>query len=123
VAVYALDVARLTAFYDAISDLDVVEVQDGFTVLQSATLELALVAIPPHVARTFTVADPPERREDAAIKLVLPVESLASARALAPSLGGIVDSVDSEWAWRGCAGCDGHDPEGNVVHLRETTPR
>lgn len=121
--VYVCDVARVVPFYATISDLAVADVQDGFTVLRSSTLELALVSVPPGIADDIEITDPPQRREDTAVKLVLPVASLAAARIVAPALRGIVDSVDTEWLWQGTWGCDGHDPEGNVVHLQEIAPR
>ncbi len=58
-------------------------------------------------------------REDSYIKLCFPVESLESARNLAVSLGGCIQGKSKEWQARGFLACDGHDPEGNVIQLRQ----
>jgi hypothetical protein len=31
----------------------------------------------------------------------------------------MLDPAASEWTWRGLRHCDGHDPEGNVIQLRQ----
>ena len=41
------------------------------------------------------------------------------AGALADGLGGLVDPPEREWTAGGLRACDGHDPEGNVLQLRE----
>ena len=120
VAVYALDVPRLAAYYTGIAGFEIHEVDDGFTTLHTPTLELVLVRIRPEHAEGLVVTDPPQRREDTPIKLSLVVPSLASAREMAPTFGAVVDPVEDEWTWGGFTRCDGHDPEGNVVQLMET---
>ena len=118
--VYVLDLDRMTAFYEAVCGLSVVDRADGdFVTLETPTLSLSLVQAPAWLAAEFVLSDPPERREDAALKLSFPVASLARARELAPGLGGLVDSPDSEWEFRGMRVCHGQDPEGNVVSFRE----
>ena len=39
----------------------------------------------------------------------------------AERLGGRVKPVHDEWEARGFRACDGHDPEGNVIQVREST--
>jgi len=48
------------------------------------------------------------------------VASLAEARAEAPSLGGALYPSDREWEGKGFRACDGYDPEGNILQLRES---
>jgi len=119
VAVYALDVARLAAYYTSVAGFDIHEVDDGFTTLHTPTLELVLVRIRPEHAEGLVVADPPVRREDTPIKVSLVVPSLAAAREAAPAFGALVDPPEDEWTWSGFTRVDGHDPEGNVVQLME----
>ncbi len=67
---------------------------------------------------TTGIADPPVRREDAAIKLMFPVPSIGDARALAARLGGELNPPDREWQFGAYRVCDGHDSEGNVFQVR-----
>lgn len=76
--------------------------------------------LPPEIAESIEIADPPKRRTDLPTKLIFPVASLAEARAKAPALGGALNPPGKEFAARGFRACDGHDPEGNVVQFRET---
>jgi len=117
--VYAKDLERLLAFYTGVASLTLVRREAAFAQLRSGGFELVLHRIPEHIAATFDITEPPQRREDSAIKLVFAVPSLAAARACAAALGGIVDAPDREWSFDGWTICDGHDPEGNVIQLRE----
>ena len=76
-------------------------------------------AIPAEIAATITLASPPLRREESALKPFFPVASLAAARSAAAGLGGLVDPPEREWTAGTSRACDGHDPEGNVIQLRE----
>ena len=118
--VYCIDEHRVAAFYAALGAMTPVDSADGdFVTLESAHLQLSFVRVPAHVAAAYPVPDPVERRSENPVKVVLPVVSLAGARASAPDLGGSVDGVEHEWEWRGGRHVDGVDPEGNVVSLRE----
>ena len=64
------------------------------------------------------MSDPPVRREETPIKLVLPVRDLGGARTAAAALGGVVDGPEREWEFQGHRVVDGHDPEGNVFQVR-----
>lgn len=116
---YALDVARATRFYTAVVGMECVGDEETFAVLVSDVLELAVVRIPDEIAATIAIADPPVRREETPIKLVLEVTSIAAARAVAAAHGGSVDPATEEWQWGDDVVCDAVDPEGNVVQLRE----
>lgn len=59
------------------------------------------------------------RRENAAIKPVFFVPSIAAVRAGADAFGGILNPSDNEWSFQGFKVCDGLDPEGNVIQFRE----
>jgi hypothetical protein len=117
--VYAVDVARLTTFYAQVTQLPVLVVELDYALLSTSTFELVIHAIPPQIAAQIEITMPPQRREDTPIKLSFRVASLAEARERAAALGGQLDPVGREWEFRGSRLCDGHDPEGNVIQLRE----
>jgi hypothetical protein len=117
--VFAKDVPKMAAFYRAVLSIDVLESEATHVLLGSRLIELTLHAIPPEIAVDISIDDPPSRREDAAIKLMFPVASITEARVTAASLGGIIDPEDRVWEFRGTRVCDGHDPEGNVIQVRE----
>jgi len=117
--VYAKDIARLGVFYAAVAGLRVTHAGDDHIVVESASFQLVVHALPADVAASFEIVAPPLRREDAAVKLVFPVPSLGAARALAARHGGELDPAECEWQFQGHRICDGNDPEGNVIQLRE----
>jgi len=117
--VYAKDLTRVGVFYEHVCGLRLVQADAEFVVLEKGGLQLVVVEIPGHIASGIQIATPPSRREDSALKLVFVVESISRARALASELGGVIDAEAREWKFRGMKVCDGHDPEGNVIQLRE----
>jgi hypothetical protein len=118
--VYVVDLDRMASFYEAVCDLLVAERADGDVVtLETPALSLSLVQAPSWLAEQIVLTDPPERREDAALKLSFPVASLARVRELSPQYGGLLDDPGTEWEFRGCRVCHGQDPEGNVVSFRQ----
>jgi len=118
--VYAKDLDRLTRFYAEVVDLEIVHRVDDHVVLESDCFELVIVAIPAATAGRIAISSPPERREATAFKLVFPVPDIAAARTAAAASGGVVDPAVKEWSFQGLRVCDGMDPEGNVIQLRET---
>lgn len=117
--VYAKDTVRLSRFYEAVADFAPVCRDDDHVELAAGDARLVVHAIPHAIADGIALADPLAPREDAAVKLVLPVRSLAAARALAAEAGGRVEAPDREWGADGGRACNAIDPEGNVVLLRE----
>lgn len=117
--VYAKDLPRVALFYEKACNLQPVQRATDFVVLERDGLQIVVVEIPEHIARTFEIPTPAPRREDTALKLVFVVDSIARARESAQTLGGTVDATEREWEFRGMRVCDGHDPEGNVIQLRE----
>jgi predicted enzyme related to lactoylglutathione lyase len=108
----------VAAFYAECFGL--VEVAAGpgeYRIVESEAWTLTFVQVPPAVAATITISDPPAPREATPIKLSFAVPSIADARATIVGLGGRVD--EREWEFRGSRHCDCNDPEGNVVELRE----
>jgi predicted enzyme related to lactoylglutathione lyase len=117
--VYAKDLARVSAFYAGVPGFTVAHSEADHVVLESPAMQLVIVAIPEHIAATIEVAEPPVRRTETPIKLVLAVASIDDMRAAAESRGGQLNPPEREWQFRGFRVCDGHDPEGNVVQFRE----
>ncbi|HMB56785.1 MAG TPA: VOC family protein [Arenimonas sp.] len=117
--VYAKNVARLSAFYSRICDLQLTHSETDHVVLASPAFQLVILAIPAGIAESITLTSPPTRREDTPIKLVFHVESIDAVRKLAADLGGELNPREREWFFQGGRVCDGHDPEGNVVQFRE----
>lgn len=113
---------RATAFYRDTMALAVTHEEPGLVVLESDSLQLVMHAIPPPIADTFEIADPPEVREDASVKLFFYVADFAAARVAAAAHGGRFQPAEKEWEWRGFRACDGVDPEGNVVQIRRPAP-
>jgi len=116
---YAKNTELVSAFYEQVAGLVITESSANFKVLASARFELTVVLIPPAIAATITILTPPIRREDTPIKLVFLVASIAIARATAARCGGALNPAEHEWQFRGFTVCDGHDPEGNVLQVRE----
>ena len=116
--IYAFDVARLSACYQALLGMRVLHLADDHQVLQSADAQLVLHAMPPAVAAGMHIAAPPEAREETAIKPFFTVPSLAAAEATLQRHGG--RWAAGEWQGPGFRSRDAVDPEGNVVQLRET---
>jgi len=90
-------------------------------ILEVAGFQLVIHAVRGEPDPVPAGGGPVHVREDSYVKLCLPVASIAAARAVAASLGGAVQPPDKEWlaTERGFRACDGHDPEGNVVQVRE----
>lgn len=120
--VYAKDLNRLAGFYERIADLKLHHRDATYALLQDGPFELIVHQIPAPIAASIEIASPSIRRDDTAVKLVFGVNSIAAARAAAGALGGKVDAVEREWRFGRFTVCDGHDPEGNVIQLREPAP-
>ena len=118
-ALYALDVPRVAAFYVAVAGLKATETEPAYIVLESSDFELSIIEVPPLLAAEIEISAPPVPREETPIKLAFFVPSIAEARGVAGSFGGVIDPTEREWTFRGHRICDGHDPEGNVLQLRE----
>lgn len=114
---YAKDLPTLSAFYQELLGLTVQHADADYHVLASPDTQLIVHAMPPAIAETIEIATPPALREDAAIKLFFTVPSLAAARARARALGG--DVFEEEWEGPGFRVRNAHDPEGNILQLRE----
>ena len=115
------DVPRLTRFYQELAQMSLVHRDASHAVLEVDGLELVIHALPPRPADPDHPGSQVEVREDSYLKLCFPVPSIAGARAVAATLGGAIGPPAKEWGARGFRACDGNDPEGNVLQVREAT--
>lgn len=117
--IYAKDLSKVSCFYEQLLQSIATHAEDNYTILELPHFQLVIHAIPAQIASTFEIANPPARRGETAIKLMLPVTNISKARDIAASLGGHIDAANYEWEFQHCRICDGHDPEGNVIQVRE----
>jgi extradiol dioxygenase family protein len=86
--VFAKDVPRLASFYAQVIGMAEVASDAHHVVLGADGFQLVVHGITAAIARQIDITSPPELREDTALKICLPVESIAAARAQATALGG-----------------------------------
>jgi catechol-2,3-dioxygenase len=117
VVVFVADVRGMTKFYREIASMTVLIEEEGYAVMEVEGIQLVIhqLAGEPRVSPAAV-----QVREDSYVKLCLPVASIAAARVAAAANGGAIKSADHEWEARGFRACDGHDPEGNVIQVRES---
>lgn len=117
VVVFVADVRRVSTFYREVAAMDVLIEEEGYSVMEVEGLQLVV-----HALRGEPAVSPASIRvrEHSYVKLCLPVASIAAARSLAAANGGAIKSSEHEWEARGFRACDGHDPEGNVIQVRES---
>ena len=115
--VYAKDLPRLAAFYEAILGLARLHATDEIVVLDGPGVQLLVHAIPADTAARIEITAPPRQRWDAALKFFFTVPSIAEAATRAAALGGQV--LDTEYAGSGFRVRNALDPEGNVFQVRE----
>jgi predicted enzyme related to lactoylglutathione lyase len=116
---YAKDPDRVAAFYAAILGFETAARDDEHVRLESPAFQLVVLRVPRHIGSTIRIAVPAVRRENAAVKLVFFVPSIADVRAAAAARGGAMNGADTEWRFNQWTVCDGIDPEGNVIQCRE----
>ena len=117
--IYAKDKDKVSDFYKRVLNLEIVESETGFILLQAGNLEIAIVRLPEFLANEIVISSPPKLREDTPIKPLFTVQSIEQARAEAIDAGGQLKTTDSVWHWRGALQLDGWDPEGNIFQLRQ----
>jgi predicted enzyme related to lactoylglutathione lyase len=118
VLIYAKNLLAVSSFYEQVLEAKVLHADPEHRVLQAADVQLVIHAIPEQYSESIAIQVPPEPREEQAIKPFFTVASLAAAERTAGRCGGRV------WGpvRPGSSGQarDICDPEGNIVHLRES---
>ena len=120
VVVFVSDVERVSAFYREVASMQILVQDHSHCVLATDGFQVTVHALRGEPGVRPNAQGEPPLRQDSYLKLCLPVHSIAAARAVAERYGGAIKAPDSEWAARGFRACDGHDPEGNVIQVRES---
>ena len=118
VLIYAKKLEAVSSFYEQVLGARVLHADSEHRVLQSADVQLIIHAIPPQYGSSIVIEVPPVPRETQAIKPFFTVESLAAAQRIAEQCGGVV--WGPVWPGPGIRVRNVCDPEGNIVHLRES---
>ncbi len=84
--IYAKDLSRLAKFYESFLGMTRAHATPDLVVLRSPDIQLTLHAMPPAIAASVTISDPPAKRDNTALKFIFTVPSLAQAQDLAPRL-------------------------------------
>jgi predicted enzyme related to lactoylglutathione lyase len=121
VTIYVRDLAAMESFYAEVTGATCRDRGDSFATLATSDFSFTLAQIPAEYAATFSISNPPEPREEAAIKVSFPVTNLERARAIVDQYGGISEVGMEPWEWNGVVRVNVVDPEGNVVEI--TSPR
>ncbi len=116
--IYAKDLVAVSSFYEQVLSAKVLRADDEHRVLQSPDVQLIIHAIPEQYASSIVIQAPPIPREEQAIKPFFTVASLATAERVAEQCGGKV--WGPVWPGPGIQVRNFCDPEGNIVHLRES---
>jgi predicted enzyme related to lactoylglutathione lyase len=106
-------------FYETLASMALLQEDDQHAVLELEGFQLVIHALRGAPDAAAAPGDQPPARVDSYIKVCLPVMSIAEARSRAAALGGMIKPPGSEWEARGFRACDGQDPEGNVLQVRQ----
>src|SRR5262249_3756582 len=117
---YVTDLDAMVAFYERCFALARVDDEpDEFCVLTNADWELTLVVASASVRAALVTTDPPTRRTETPMKLVVDVADVEQAASVVASCGGASNAFESAWDFRGHRHLDCVDVEGNVSQLRQ----
>jgi predicted enzyme related to lactoylglutathione lyase len=114
--VFSVDVQRLATFYKEVLTAAPRSEPSGDVRLISDRDEVLIHSIPKHLAKDIAVSSPPAPRENAPLKPVFDVISLARALQSVEATGGVVTS--RTFTLDGLTRHDVLDPDGNVIQLR-----
>ena len=117
--VFVANVPRMRQFYQALAAMALLHEDEQHAILELEGFQLVIHALKGAPDTGAVPGGQVHVREETHIKVCLPVESIATARTTAARLGGTIRPTGSEWEARGFRACDGHDPEGNVLQVRE----
>lgn len=120
VVIFAADVRGVSIFYRELAAMTVLHEDLDHAVMEIDGFQLVIHGISGKPQGRAEEKGRVPVRQHSHIKLCLPVESIAGGRALAAENGGAINPPEHEWKARGFRACDGHDPEGNVIQVRET---
>ena len=116
---FAKNLDRVATFYSAVLGLTEDNRAADHIVLESPGFQLVVHRLTGGGAVSGDTISPPARRATAAFKPVFFVPSISHLRRVAEAHGGVLESAEQEWSFKGTTVCDGLDPEGNVIQFRE----
>jgi predicted enzyme related to lactoylglutathione lyase len=117
--IFSPDVQRLATFYEVVLGARPLREASGDIRVVSDRDEVLVHSIPRRAARDIEITNPPAPRENAPIKPIFEVDSLAVALDGVRATGGVV--TDRTFRIEGLVRHDVFDPDGNVVQLRSRT--
>ena len=117
--VFAKNKKRVSAFYQQVLGLAVVESKPSYDLLRGNGCEIVVHSIPRKYAAAIKLAKPVQPREETPFKPTFLVGNLESVRVAAARTGGYLKSLERAWHYRGCLVLDGWDPEGNIVQFKQ----
>lgn len=82
--IYVKDLDAANAFYAQVAGLPVAQREASHALLGAAPAQLVIRHIPAQIAESIVIARPPQRSEDAPVKLVFLVPSIGGAHARRP---------------------------------------
>jgi predicted enzyme related to lactoylglutathione lyase len=118
VLIYAKNLEEVSNFYERVLGARVLHTDAEHKVLQSPDAQIIIHAIPPQYSQSIVISKPPVAREEQAIKPFFTVPNLAAAENLTTECGGLV--WGPLWPAPGMRVRNVCDPEGNILHLRES---
>jgi predicted enzyme related to lactoylglutathione lyase len=119
VVLFVADVERVASFYKGVASMQFVAGDSEHAVLEIEGFQLVVHQLKGEPEPLQDSSGGVRVREDSYLKLCVPVQSINAARSKAASLGGFIKPAQHEWQARGFRACDGNDPEGNVIQVRE----
>jgi len=117
---FAKDARRVARFYVEVCSATIRAQDEEHVALDVQDTRLIIHRIPSHPGSSF--ADPPLRREAAAIRLDFVVADIVEARRRAGALGGQIDDTPPPWTDGQSGFFLGFDPEGNVFGMFHAHP-
>jgi predicted enzyme related to lactoylglutathione lyase len=120
VVLFVAAVERVASFYKAVASMQFVSGDGDHAVLEIDGFQLVIHKLRGEPDPIHDSQGRVRVREDTYSKLCLPVQSIDVARSQADAFGGYIKPAEHEWRARGFRACDGNDPEGNVIQIRES---
>lgn len=117
IVLWVEDLASAKTFYRELLAAKILDDSATFVRVASEINEVLLHIVPEQYREG--VASPVQVREEATIKPIFSVASIASARQAVAELTGRVNDPDTEQIYADSRYCDGFDTEGNVFQVAE----
>ena len=117
IVLWVEDLASAKKFYRELLNAQILDDSATFVRVASNSNEVLLHLVPEQYREG--VSSPVQVREEATIKPIFSVSSIADARQAVSELTGRVNDPDTEQTYGKSRYCDGFDTEGNVFQVAE----